>query len=37
MTLGVKSQDEIAITVSGKDESLAMESLVTLIENNFKD
>ncbi|MGI9541516.1 MAG: HPr family phosphocarrier protein [Flavobacteriaceae bacterium] len=37
MTLGVKSHDEIAIAVSGKDESLAMESLLALIENNFKD
>ena len=37
MTLGVKSQDEITISVSGSDESFAIESLVTLIENNFKD
>jgi len=37
MTLGVKSQDEITISVSGSDESFAIESLVILIENNFKE
>ena len=37
MTLGVKSNDEIVLTTNGNDEKEAHNTLLTFIENNFKD
>lgn len=37
MTLGVKSNDEIVLMTNGNDEKEAHITLISYIENNFKD
>ena len=37
MTLGVKSLDDIELTVEGMDEILATQALVDLVKSNFKN
>jgi phosphotransferase system HPr-like phosphotransfer protein len=37
MTLGVKSLDDIELTVEGSDEVHANQTLVDLVKSNFKN